>query len=163
MALPALRLLPATAEHFASMIAGETLTDGTMLAATPVATPEVLAMLAGLAQTIAEQFTPAAWLMIADHTVVGLLSITALVESDVAQIGYGVAPGSQGRGHAGAAVAALLAWARDDGRLSAIVAETSIHNLASQHVLERNGFAGTGERLDEEDGRLVCWRVEIQG
>ena len=37
-------------------------------------------------------------------------------------------------------------------------AETSIDNIASQRVLERNGFARVGERVDEEDGPLYCWR-----
>lgn len=143
------------------MIAGEALADGTALAATPVASAEVLEMLAGLAEAMVEQFSPPAWLMISDDEVVGLLSITALVRGDVVQIGYGVAPGSQGRGHAGAAVATLLEWARGSGRVSAIVAETSVDNTASQRVLERNGFARTGERLDEEDGLLFCWRAQV--
>jgi RimJ/RimL family protein N-acetyltransferase len=155
------RLLAATPEHFASMIAGETLADGTALAATPVAGAEVLAMLAGLAEVIAEQFSPPAWLMISGDEVVGLLSITAIVGGDVVQIGYGVAPGSQGRGHARLAVAALLEWARGSGRVSAIFAETSVDNTASQRVLERNGFARTGERLDEQDGLLFCWRTQV--
>jgi len=155
------RLLAATPDHFASMIAGEALGDGTALAATPVAGAEVLAMLAGLAEAIAEQLSPSAWLMISDDEVVGLLSVTAFVDGDVVQIGYGVAPCAQGRGHARSAVAALLEWARGNGRVSAVVAETSVDNIASQRVLERNGFARTGERLDEEDGLLFCWRAQV--
>lgn len=156
-----IRLLAATPDLFARLQAGEALADGTALAATPVAGGEVLAMLAGLAESIAAQFSPSAWLMIFGGEVVGLLSITALVESEVIQIGYGVAPGSRGRGHAAAAVAGLLGWARADGRLSAIVAETRTDNIASQRVLERNSFVRTGERVDEEDGALFCWRVEV--
>lgn len=155
------RLVAATPEHFARLIAGEALADGTALAATPVAGADMLAMLAELAATIAEQFSPSAWLMISGDEVVGLLSVTALVDGGVVQIGYGVAPGSQGRGHAASAVAALLEWARDDGRVNAIIAETAIGKLASQRVLERNGFARTGERLDDEDGALFCWRAEV--
>ncbi|MBB3861809.1 RimJ/RimL family protein N-acetyltransferase [Novosphingobium hassiacum] len=155
------RLTAATAEHFAQLIAGEALTDGTALAATPVAEAEVLAMLAEVADVVGRRFSPAAWLMISRDDVVGLLSITEVVEVGVVQIGYGVAPGSRGHGHAADAVAALLEWARGDGRLHAIVAETRTDNIASQRVLERNGFARIGERLDEEDGDLFCWRAEL--
>ncbi len=42
------------------------------------------------------------------------------------------------------------------------MAETRTDNIASQRVLECNGFTRTGERLDEEDGVLLCWRVEMQ-
>lgn len=153
-------LLPATADHFAHMIAGEEL-DGVALASTPVADADVLGMLAGLAETIAAQFAPAAWIMVADGEAVGLLSITALADGGAVQIGYGVAPGSQGHGHAGAAVAALLDLFRDDERVSAVVAETRTDNIASQRVLERNAFAMTGERFDEEDGDLLSWRFQF--
>ncbi len=157
------RLLAATPEHFARLNAGEALADGTALAATPVAGAEVLAMLAGVAEAVGRRFSPAAWLMVSRDEVVGLLSITEVVDKGVVQIGYGVAPGSRGQGHAADAVAALTEWARGDGRLTAIVAETRTDNIASQRVLERNGFARIGERLDEEDGDLFCWRAEIQG
>ncbi|CAH0495748.1 GNAT family N-acetyltransferase [Novosphingobium sp. CECT 9465] len=154
------RLLPATADHFARMIAGEEL-DGVALASTPVADAGVLGMLAGLAETIAAQFAPAAWIVVADGEAVGLLSVTALVGDGAVQIGYGVAPGSQGCGYAGAAVAALLDLFRDDERVTAVVAETRTDNIASQRVLERNGFAMTGERFDEEDGDLLSWRFQF--
>ncbi len=102
------RLVAATPEHFAQLIGGEALADGTALAATPVAGPEVLAMLADVADVVGRRFSPAAWLMIAREEVVGLLSITDVVEDGVVQIGYGVAPGSRGQGHAANAVAAMV-------------------------------------------------------
>jgi RimJ/RimL family protein N-acetyltransferase len=40
-------------------------------------------------------------------------------------------------------------------------AETSVKNPSSQRVLERNGFARVGERVDEEDGPVIVWRREI--
>ncbi|MNV96606.1 Acetyltransferase (GNAT) family protein [compost metagenome] len=74
-------------------------------------------------------------------------------------IGYGVAPTRQGAGAATRAIAALLALARGDARISAVSAETSVDNIASQRVLERNGFLRIGERVDADDGSVVCWRV----
>lgn len=155
------RLAVATPEHFARLIAGEALADGTTLAATPIAGSDVLTMLAGVADVVGLRFSPPAWLIITRDEVVGLLSITEVVDDGVVQIGYGVSPGSRGQGHAAGAVAAMIEWARRDGRLLAIVAETRTDNVASQRVLERNGFARIGERLDEQDGDLFCWRAEL--
>ena len=154
------RLVPATNEHFARILAGERPDAGVAPPDTPVAEPEVLAMLAGLAGQIAEAFSPAAWLIVADDQLVGLLSATAVPDDGRLQIGYGIAPGAQGRGHATAAVAALREWALRDHRLRALLAETRTDNIASQRVLERNGFVKIGERLDEEDGALFCWQAD---
>lgn len=154
-------LLPAEDAHFACLLAGDQPEPHITLSGTPIADPEVLAMLAGLAATIAKEFRPAAWMIVAERELVGLLSLTAVRDGGALQIGYGVAPGSQGRGHASAAVAALLEWARGDDRVQEVIAETRTDNIASQRVLERNGFFATGERLDEEDGLLFCWRAEV--
>jgi putative acetyltransferase len=56
-------------------------------------------------------------------------------------------------------------WACADPRVTAVTAETSVHNHPSQRVLEHNGFLKVGERLDPEDGKLICWKrltVEIR-
>lgn len=55
----------------------------------------------------------------------------------------------------------MLAWAGADQRVGLVSAETSAGNVASQRVLERNGFVRTGERVDEEDGQLICWQAVI--
>ncbi|MDT0508957.1 GNAT family N-acetyltransferase [Novosphingobium sp. MMS21-SN21R] len=154
------RLWPATPEHFANLLAAADPAEGITQADTPIADDDVLAMLAGLAATIASQFTPPAWLIIDEGRLVGLLSITALSEGVTLQIGYGVAMGERGKGYAAAAVARLLDWARGDARVSAMYAETRTDNIASQHVLERNAFVRIGERVDEEDGDLFCWRID---
>lgn len=52
----------------------------------------------------------------------------------------------------------IVAWACADLRVTAVTAETSVQNQASQRVLERNGFLRTGGRVDPEDGELICWR-----
>jgi RimJ/RimL family protein N-acetyltransferase len=40
-----------------------------------------------------------------------------------------------------------------------VSAETRVDNIASQRVLERNGFVQIGERVDAEDGPLICWQA----
>jgi len=123
--------------------------------------PEVLVMLADLAHTIGEVFAPAAWLIVEDGTIVGLLSLVAPPAAGVIAIGYGVAPSWRGRGVATRAVAELIAVAAVDARIVAVTAETAVANLASQRVLAANGFGRTGERTDPEDGQLIVWRVDL--
>lgn len=127
------------------------------LADTPIAPPEVLEMLAGVAAQVRASFAPASWLIIEQDEVVGLCSITRSPRDGVIDIGYGVAPSRQNRGIAGRAIGEIVRWARGDSRVHAITAETSTTNIASQRVLARNGFLQTGIREDEEDGSLLCW------
>jgi RimJ/RimL family protein N-acetyltransferase len=131
--------------------------DGLMLPPEGIADPDVLEMLRGLANSIRPAFRPACWMMVEDDEIVGLCSIVKQPSDRGVDIGYGVSPGRRGLGFASAAVGALLAWGRDDERLLCIRAETSIDNIPSQRVLQRNGFDRVGERVDEEDGRLICW------
>jgi RimJ/RimL family protein N-acetyltransferase len=116
-------------------------------------------MLRELANHIRPQFAPAAWLIVENEEIVGLCSLTRVPSDGVIDIGYGIAPSRQGRGHAKDAVAAIVEWARAEPRVTAVTAETSVQNLPSQRVLERNGFLRVGERTDTEDGDLICWKV----
>ena len=118
---------------------------------------EVLTMLRGLSNTVRPTFDPASWMMVEAGEVVGLCSIVKKPNSDGIDIGYGVSIGRRRMGFATKAVEALLEWARNDGRVRHIRAETSIHNTPSQRVLECNGFERVGQRVDEEDGELICW------
>lgn len=43
--------------------------------------------------------------------------------------------------------------------MALLSAETGVGNIASQRVLERNGFIRTGERIDAEEGPLICWEA----
>ena len=124
---------------------------------TPIAPPAVLAMLADVAANVRATFAPASWLIVHDDEVVGLCSITRPPQGGVIEIGYGVAPSRQGRGYAGGAVMALVRWARRDPRVTALVAETSVLNPASQRVLLHAGFDRVAERVDDEDGPLIVW------
>ena len=154
-------LIEATDAHFAALIAGRA-PDGLTLAEGGVEASEVLAMLRGLSAEVGESFEPNAWLIVEDGEVVGLCSLVRLpYVGGAVMIGYGVAASRRRRGIAGRAVADLLDWARGDYRVSEVTAETSIHNAPSQRVLEANGFARSGEREDEDDGPLFCWRASV--
>ena len=72
-----------------------------------------------------------------------------------------MAPTRRGRGATTAALADLLEWARSDRRVERVIAETNHDNIASQRVLERNGFTRIGERVDEEDGALIVWQTQV--
>jgi RimJ/RimL family protein N-acetyltransferase len=134
---------------------------GLTLADTPIASPEILEMLAGLAERISTGFAPTSWLIVENGEVVGLCSITRPPANGSIDIGYGIAPSRRRRGIATRAIAAIVDWARTAPDLREITAETAIDNIASQQVLTRNGFVRTGERFDAEDGQLFCWRCTV--
>nr|WP_295107456.1 GNAT family N-acetyltransferase [uncultured Caulobacter sp.] len=155
-------LIEAKSDDFATLLRGEAPAPY-RLADSPLTPPEVLAMLAKLADGIRLVFSPAAWLIVEDGEIVGLISPTRPLDASdrSLRIGYGVAPTRRGKGVATRAVADLAAWARTDERVLALTAETAIDNPASQTVLARNGFQAVGEREDSEDGALILWRLEV--
>lgn len=150
-------ILETMSEDYASLLSGRAprmlaLTD------TPIAPPPVLQMLADVAALVRQTFDPASWLIVEDGELVGLCSVTRPPSEGVIDIGYGIAPSRQGRGFATSAVAEIVAWAREMPGVEALTAETSSDNMPSRKVLAVNGFAMIGERIDEEDGPLLCWR-----
>lgn len=153
-------IIEATASHF-SLLRNGSAPVGLGLAPDNIAPLQVIDMLATLAETIRPQFDPSAWLMVENNEIVGLCSIVRPPAPRGIDIGYGVAPSRWRRGIATRAIADLLNWARKEPRLDWIGAETGVDNIASQRVLERNGFRRTGTRIDAEDGPLICWRVDI--
>jgi RimJ/RimL family protein N-acetyltransferase len=152
-------LVEATDADFGALIDGAAPAGLRAVPDSAIAPPAVLAMLRDLAGTIRPGFAPAAWMIVEDGAVVGLCSVVRVPVGGDVHIGYGVAPTRRGRGVMRGAIADLLAWAGDDPRVTSVSAETGVDNRASQRVLERNGFVRTGERMDEEDGALICWQV----
>ena len=128
------------------------------LADTPISSPDILKMLASVASRVWAGFSPASWLIVESGELVGLCSITRPPKDGCVDIGYGIAPSRRGLGYATRAVGEIVRWASDRPDVAALTAETSTANLASQRVLEANGFVRTGERVDDEDGPLICWR-----
>lgn len=154
-------IVEAVAEDYAALLDGRGPRD-LALADSAIAPDAVIGMLAGVAAQVRQTFAPASWLIVADGEVAGLCSITRVPEGGVVDIGYGVAPSRQRRGLASAAIGEIVVWARSRADVSALTAETGIDNHASQAVLERNGFVRSGERVDKEDGPLICWRCAVE-
>lgn len=152
-------LLEATAQDFSDLIAGRAPRD-LNLPDSPLADGDVLQMISDLFHTLAVDFTPAAWLVVEHGEVAGLCLIKGLPDDGAIDIAYGIAPTRWNRGIVSRAVADVIAWARADGRVTCLTAETLPDGWASQRVLERNGFVRTGERIDDEDGLVIGWRCE---
>ena len=153
-------ILPAEDEDFEALLLGKPIQD--LRSGGRIAPDPVIQMLRDLANRIRATCDPAAWWMVEADEVVGLCSITSGPSAEgVIDIGYGVSDSHEGRGVAIRAVGEVLKWARLRSDLTAVTAETSIHNPASQRVLERNGFVRTGARTDAEDGDLICWRIPV--
>lgn len=152
-------ILETNGADYAALLLGRAPRNFT-LADTDIAPPEILRMLADLAARISEDFSPSSWLIVEAGEVVGLCSVTRPPRQGVLDIGYGIAPSRQRRGSASRAVREIVAWAGEDPRIRAITAETSPANLASQQVLVRAGFERAGERHDDEDGLLLCWKCD---
>lgn len=73
-------------------------------------------------------------------------------------VGYGWVRPGVGE-HRPPAVADIVHWAKSDSRVSALVAETAPGTtLRSMHWTVK--VPKGRERVDEEDGLLLCWRLE---
>jgi RimJ/RimL family protein N-acetyltransferase len=153
-------LIAATPDDFATLVAGGA-PRGMALAPGGIESTEIVEMLAGLADSIAASFAPAAWMMVEQGEIVGLLSITDLPCAGVINVGYGVAPSRRRRGVATRAIADLINWAASDTRVTTITAATAPDNLVSQRVLAANGFVQSGTTIDPEDGPLLIWHQDV--
>lgn len=132
------------------------------LADTEIAPAEIIKMLSDVADNIRRTFTPVSWLIIEDQEIVGLCSVTGPPSAGVIDIGYGIAPSRRRRGIAQKAIGEIVTWARCAPHVSAITADTVPDNIASQRVLQSNGFSKVGERNDDEDGHVICWRCSTE-
>ena len=72
------------------------------------------------------------------------------------EVGYGVAPASQGEGAATAALKMLTALAFKAGAAE-VLAEVLPDNVASTRVVQKAGFAQVGSRVDEEGAYVLQW------
>jgi ribosomal-protein-alanine N-acetyltransferase len=78
--------------------------------------------------------------------ILGLLTFSSIVRGAFqnAHVGYWTAQRAQGAGLMTAAVATGINVARDDLGLHRLEAATLLHNVASQRVLDKNGFEAYG-------------------
>jgi [ribosomal protein S5]-alanine N-acetyltransferase len=81
-----------------------------------------------------------------DGRVVGRITLNNVVRGafQSCSVGYWTRSAANGRGHATAAVRAMLRIAFGDLGLHRVEAGTLVHNVGSQRVLERNGFVRFG-------------------
>lgn len=155
-------LLEAEDKHFAWMLGGPAPEGGLSLPAGGVDAPSVLEMVRRMAGAVRATYGSGCWMIVVDNEVVGLCSYKGPPDRDgVVEIGYGVAPSRRERGYATRAVAQLLKLAALDGAIWSVVAETMTENLASQRVLEGNGFVMEAKRIDPEDGEVILWRRDL--
>lgn len=91
---------------------------------------------------------------IEDGLIIGSGGFKGAPEDGWVEIGYGVAPSVEGRGVGTAICAALVEYAFAHGA-EQVIAHTLHEGLASQRILEKNGFVPMGEVIDPEDGRVL--------
>jgi RimJ/RimL family protein N-acetyltransferase len=122
--------------------------------------PETLSHVRQLAANLhRDGYAGGHWMMVENGEVVGLCGFKAPPSPDgEIEVGYGVAASRRRRGHASAAIGAIIEVARDDPALRSIVAMTAISNVASHRVLENNGFERVGTCDDPQDGEVYLWR-----
>lgn len=149
-------ILETTAQDYVDLLNGRP-PRGLVTTPTPLGPPEMLQMLANVAETVRAQWSPASWLIVEEGVLVGLCCVTRPPVAGVIDIGYGIAKDRHGRGLASRAIKDIVEWASAHPTVAGISAETGVNNIASQRVLERAGFLRTGERVDDEDGALFCW------
>ncbi len=148
--------------HFGWMLAGDeaAVFDGLVLPAGGVDGAPVLELLREIAGSHRAAGRCGMWLIVCERQVAGLCGYIEKPRHGSVEIGYGVAASWRRRGIATRAVTALLAQAARDG-IGVVLATTAVANTASQIVLERNGFAEVGRRVDEEDGHVVDWKAVL--
>lgn len=87
----------------------------------------------------------------------GTASFMATDHAEIVEIGYGTARECQGMGVASRGIAQMLTQAQTYDSAKCYMAKTASSNIASQRVLEKNGFSPCGKSIDPEDGELVLW------
>lgn len=151
-----MQLLPMTDAHFAWLLGGPAPADAPRVADGGLAPGEIVDLLRGVAAEVGGE---AAWMMVVEGEAVGMISVKQRDAEGRWDIGYGVAPTREGRGHASAAVAELARIARARGA-SGLTAETLPDSGASPRVLRRNGFVCIGQYDHPEDGTVDQWVLE---
>lgn len=96
-----------------------------------------------------------------DGCIVGSCGFKGEPLEGLVEIGYGVSPEARLQGHAGSAVAQLIAIAAGSLRVRRVLAQVNPANLASTRVVQKLGFSARGRQLDHEGEMLVQWVREI--
>ena len=156
------RLIAGSDAFFGWMLGGPAPMPGLKLPPGGIEEPATLEMLRGLAERIRSVHGRGDWLIVVDDEVVGMCSYIKPVDAEgVVEIGYGIAASRRGRHHATRGVAIMLEEMATDPLVRSVSAGTATANIASQRVLEANGFERTGTRIDPEDGEVIVWRRDL--
>ncbi|MBI1418406.1 MAG: GNAT family N-acetyltransferase [Limimaricola sp.] len=152
-----IRLLPARAADFDNLVAGRAPAGLSLPPGGLAESRAVLRALAGLgAGPDMGQF-----LIERQGMLAGLCGVKGPVADGAVEIGYGVAEAMRRQGVATSAVGLLLAAIARWRQAETVLALTDPANLASQRVLQRNGFSRVGDRADPERPLLV-WQRPVQ-
>lgn len=123
--------------------------------------PAILQIVRKITQRLHDAHCQGSWMIVSGVEVVGLCSYRRPPQGGSVEIGYGIAASRRNRGYATLAVAQIVQQARRDREVQRLVAETSISNPPSMRVLEKNGFARIGSRVDDDDGCVALWQKAI--
>lgn len=149
-------------DDFEWMLGRKGARNGLTLAKGGVDDRAVLTILRAMTVRLHEGGSYASWMVTCNAVVVGLCSYKRPPSGGCTEIGYGIAPSQRGKGYATQAVALMIEIASADPSLDTLTAETAVTNLASQVVLQRNGFTQTGTRFDAEDGEVTVWGKHLR-
>jgi RimJ/RimL family protein N-acetyltransferase len=97
------------------------------------------------------------WPVEESGVIIGTVGFKGQPEDGRIELGYGLVPSARQKGLANEAVGVLLSAAAEASDIREVWVETAVDNMASQLVLEKLGFARTGQRWDAEDGALITW------
>jgi RimJ/RimL family protein N-acetyltransferase len=161
-ALPGVVLIEATDADFRWMLGEHCCQNGLRLPEGGVDAPVVLGIVHAISMRLHDAGSRASWLVVCNGEVVGLCSYRRPPADRRVEIGYGIALSKRGNGYATSAVAAMVQAAALDPCVDTLTAETALQNLASQRVLERNGFARASTRIDSEDGEVIGWTRRVR-
>lgn len=155
-------LIEATDTDFRWMLGEQCSQNSLRLPEGGVDDPVVLGIVRAITMRLHDAGSRASWLVVCKGEVVGLCSYRRPPADRCVEIGYGIAPSKRGNGYATSAVATMVDSAVLDPSVDTLTAETAAQNLASQIVLERNGFTRTGTRIDVEDGEVIGWARRLR-
>ena len=154
--------LEAQDHHFGWILEGGATpsSDGLRLPDGEADPPAILDLLRGIAASHRAQGLCGMWLIVQEGWVAGSCGYMRPIAQGAAEIGYGITASWRRQGLATQAVGALVTISTRRG-LSLLTANTAVNNLASQRVLQNNGFVSCGARTDPEDGELLQWRLPL--
>lgn len=110
-------------------------------------------MLSGCLQNPKDREWYAPWKMELNSNLgimIGDICFKGLQADGSVEIGYGIHPEYEGKGYTTEAVKAMIQWAFKNENVMRIEAETVADNIASQRILEKNGFKPNG--IEGEEG-----------